>query len=352
MRSSGYRLTQVLLLAAVTVFPVLFADRFERHEWGYIVGFVCLALAMAVMEVIYDRQSAHELEQAHARQIAAAEVNHARHIAEIEMKSQRLAAQTRRGTSMSNLMKLILPTATQVEQLTGIARQLKQQNSPDLPDILNRGNAAVADVISNILKAVSEEVRAYWDAADGDVNSCLMIGRELHNCSRVQMDQLQARAHFLGYGRVLASYKAALELVSWAARDLEVPELVLPVDDPSEWAGRTHLLPGAPQAYALGQDEVIADTARIESYCPPGLEPDLRAELRTYFEKKRFRSFMSVVLHDGGPPLGVLNVQFNKVNIGGAADADKEILLQSLAHFRASLGYLLGKQRTLMEMAS
>ena len=279
MRPWTYRGVQVILFAAVTIFPVIFGDKFAKYNWRYILVFFLVVVGLGVVEIVYDTAVASEAKQ---REKEALE--------EQEAVSRRLSAQARRGKRMADLMKLMPPTAVRIENLIKIARQLKVQQSRELNDIVERGSEILKGVMEDILRAVSDEVKTYLGSADGEVNSCLMVGHEIQKCSPQEKQRLGENVKFLGYGRDLDSYKAALEIVAWGARDHEVRALVLPVEDGSNCDGKNRLIPGAPVAYALGQDEVIPDTSLIRQHCPPGLDSGIQDALFQYFAGKRFRA--------------------------------------------------------------
>src|SRR5271156_2834473 len=183
MKAGIYRAIQVFLFTAVTVLPVVLGDKFAAHDWRLIVVFLSLAISLGVVEIAYDISVANEAER---RQREALE--------EKEAVSRRLSAQARSGQSMADPINIMLPTAVIIERLITIARDLKEQNSPELAGTASRGSDILKGVMEDILRAVSEKVRVYWGADEGGVNSCLMVGHEISTCAPAELLDLEKRA--------------------------------------------------------------------------------------------------------------------------------------------------------------
>jgi hypothetical protein len=329
MRERIYRLILLLLGVAAAIFPVLFAGQLQNHALPFVAVAIGLISAAIWWQQDFDSREAKRIERI----------------------SNRLKFQEGRSATLRVMIEILTDPILLIEQEHSWTDEEKREGVQKL-------NSA----ITQILKALSKEIGVYFDeVTDGSLNTNLMIAYRTADCSPEILRRLQSSMMFMGYRRELDSYMYALELILWGREETDIPPLVLPVEDPKEEIGKRKLLPGAPAAFALNQDRFIPDTHNIEEYMRSDqdgigtdLERDVRDRVASYFKSKRFRSFASLVLRDtrNEKPIGVLNIQSDRVDRFKSGDADLETLIRSLEHYRFCLQYLLSGQRKLRGIAS
>lgn len=323
--------TRIPIVVIATAFPVVFAKHIESHEIEYIVGFVLLVATASVVEVLYDREAALELE---------------RKTSELESTRRRLQIQKARGLTMGRLIGLLSPL------MAILARKAS------LTPVEREGAAKKLDEsIVEVLKAVCEDVWTYWNgygSTEPPFKGSVMVAHKIKNCDPATLAELSKRARFLGFGRDLDSYAHALDVVQWSDTNPQFVPIAIPVEDENSPGGKKRLLPGAPTAFALGEDIVISDTSDLQEHSGPDLGQDLLREEQEYFDSKKIRSMACLILHEipekkqNQNRMGVLNIHSEKVDILGTTKQEQLTIVQSLEQYRVALEYLLDGQRQLI----
>jgi hypothetical protein len=325
---------RLILFIVFTIFPLAYGDVIkavldtqsiylrehdgrESLNWPFLV-MVILATLMGLVEAHHDRKVREQQE---------------------ERQKGRLAFQGERALTMGRLIELF-------KEMTLIVSE-EEVSSQDKVSRLD-------SILEEVLKAVCQEVRAYHSyrgREDLTIRANVMIPYPSDSCPRNVQDRLK----FRGYGRDVTSYRFILWLLLWSEQDPEVAPIALPVEDTTILRGRNRLLPGAPAAFALGQDFVIQDTSKIEDHVAalgPDLEPDVLQELRDYCREMPFRSFASLVLKAGEKPIAVLNIQSSLRNVFGEGAAEEKTVASLIGDYRIILQHLLLEQLKLQGMAS
>jgi hypothetical protein len=328
---------RIPIVVIATAFPVVFAKHIESHEIGYIAGFVLLVAFGAAVEVLYDREVASE-KVLYDRGVAS----------ELEGARRRLQAlKAARGLTMRRLLELLSP-------LMGVLANRASLS----PDQRKTAAQALDKSIVEILKATCEDVWTNWNEAGSTAapfKASVMVAHKLEGCDPARLADLKSRVKFVGFGRDdLTSYKHILDVQLWSDDEnpLFVP-IAIPVEDEGSARGVKKLLPGAPTAFAQGDDVVISDTHELQGYCGPDLESDVLKEEQDYFESRKIRSMACLVLHENGDKkqnqnrMGVLNIHSDKVNVFGSTKQEQLTIIQSLAHYRTALEFLLDGQQQL-----
>jgi hypothetical protein len=314
--------TRIPIVVIATAFPVVFARHIEAHELEYILGFVLLVALGAAVEVFYDREAASELEGAR----------------------RRLQFQKARGLAMARLLALLSP----VMGVLGIKSSLSVAQKEAAKKKLDES-------IIEVLKAVCEEVWTYWNGyggTDPPFKGSVMLAHRIKGCDPATLAGLSRVVEFLGHGRELDSYEHVLEVIQWSDTNPQFKPINIPVEEDT-LDGKRWLLPGAPTAFALGEDVVISDTHDLQKHSGADLDQRLLQKERDYFDSKRIRSMACLVLHEASDKkqnqnrMGVLNIHSEKVNLLGTTKQEQLTIIQSLEHYRVALEYLLDGQRQL-----
>jgi len=196
------------------------------------------------------------------------------------------------------------------------------------------GTVGRDNVARQILRSIKAVVIAYQEKGTNvkvNVNYMVAIPRnalESSEWSKVRFSFGDAKrySHFLA----LRAY----------AEDTEVEDFLLPVEDRNDLQNAKLTLPGAPKAFVTCQNQFIGDTTKIEY--PRGLPKDIIAGMKTYFEGKGFKSFVSLnIFQGGGKRLGVLNVDSNKPEVFGTSENQRDEIMLLLSPFCLLLGQIL-----------
>jgi hypothetical protein len=328
---------RIPIVVIATAFPVVFAKHIESLDIGYIVGFILLVAFGAGVEVLYDREV--EAEKVIYDQGVASELEGARR----RLQAQKAA----RGLTMRGLLELLSP-------LMGV---LANQGSLSL-DQKKTAAQALNKSIQKILKATCEDVWTNWNepgSTAAPFKASVMVAYKIENCDPTRLAELKGRLKFVGFGRDdLKSYRHILDVQLWSDDDnpLFVP-IAIPVEDESDARGVKRLLPGAPTAFAQGEDVIISDTHELQGHFGPDLEADALKEERDYFDSRKIRSMACLVLHENPDKkqnqnrMGVLNIHSDKVDGFGTTEAEQLTIVQSLAHYRTALEFFLDGQQQL-----
>jgi hypothetical protein len=321
---------RIPIVVIATAFPVVFAKRIESLEIKYIVGFILLVAIGAVVEVLFDREAASELE---------------RRTAELEATRRRLQIQKARGLTMARLLGLISP-------LMAILARKSLLTPAEREAAARKLDAPIVEV----LKAVCEDVWTYWygyGSTEPPFKGSVMVAYRIGDCDKTILLELSKRIKFLGFGRDLDSYAHALDVVQWSDTNPQFVPIAIPVEDENSPEGIKRLLPGAPTAFARGEDVVVSDTHNLREHAGSDVEVDLLRKEQEYFDSKRIRSMACLLLHEASDKkqnqnrIGVLNIHSEKVDILGTTKQEQLTILQSLEHYRVALEYLLDGQRQL-----
>lgn len=329
---------RIPIVVIATVFPVAFAKHIDSHDIRYVAGFVSLVAVAAAVELLYDRASASE-KTLHDSEAAAA----------LERASFRLKAQrAARGLAMRRLLELLSPVMGVLASKNTLSNEQKKAAAQSLDES-----------IVEILKATCEEVWTNWNepgSAAAPFQSSVMVAYKVNKIPA----EVRERLRFVGIGREdLKSYKHVLDVELWS--DDENPfftPIAIPVEDENSQRGMKKILPGAPTAFAKGDDVVISDTADLAGHCGTDLESDVRKEEHEYFESRKIRSMACLVLHKPRDKklsenrMGVLNIHSDRVDGFGTTKQEQITIIQGLAHYRAALEFLLDGQQQLTTEAS
>ncbi len=339
-----YAFLRIIVALLFAIFPLIFGSKLNALEWSYVLPFAALAAGVAVTEVLYDRDEAAK----DKKKLKEAED-------ELRVVSHRLDRQRERGLSMARLMQVMIPPTIKLEKLRDVIEELKKQGKADPTEIHGflQGGLAIANaVIVEILKAVAEEVRAFWDAEADSVKTNLMLAYKIRGCPSDLLERLRGITKFMGAGRELESYHYVMELALWGVPDPEIPAVAVPVDNAANGMLKLQLIPGAPTALALLTDQVVPDTKEILSLAARELASNVQLELTAYFEGKKIRSFACLVLREKEYPIGVLNIQWTSTDILGQGNKDEDTIIKSIEQYRYCLEQLIGNQHRLQAAAS
>jgi hypothetical protein len=114
----------------------------------------------------------------------------------------------------------------------------------------------------------------------------------------------------------------------------------LPVEILPEPGKPDCVLPGAPFAFRQNKIVSVEDTSRIDY--PKGLPGPQVAELKSYFESKKFKSFLCVpILGREGMPVGVLNIDSGQKAAFGTEQDELESLSATVIPFCMLLGVII-----------
>jgi hypothetical protein len=335
-----YAILRVVLIVVLAATPFYAGNELETHNWRWMAPFLVVTGVLAVVEILEAKDARTELDQARK---------------ELEVVRHRLNRQRERGSSMSRLMGVVIPPLIKLEKLTEMVAELKKQgkSSPAEIDELVKAGIESADAhIKQLLVAVEEEVRAFWDLPENSIKSNLMIAYRISACSPDALTRLSDIVDFCGFGRELKNYHTVLELTIWGTPDPQIPPLAIPVEDPTVEGSEKRLIPGAPMAFALKEDTVVHDTQKILSFVPEKLDQQVRDRLVEYFSGKRVRSFVCLTLKEDARPIGVLNIQSDRINICGPEGEEKGTITKGVEHYRLCLEQLIASQRKLRDRAS
>ncbi len=314
---------RIPIVVLATAFPVVFAKHIESRELTYVVVFILVVAGAAVAEHYYDRAVASQLENAR----------------------RRLQMQTAAGPTMARLLEV-------VSQL----RATLQQKASLTPDQRAAVAKNVEESIVEVLKALCANVWSYWNSSgstEGPFFGSVMRAYETNACDAATLAKIKERTKFIGYGRDLASYKHVLDVLFWSDTSPQFTPVAIPVEDENSDRGRKRLLPGAPTAYALGEDVIISDMRYLPKYSGLELEEDLLQQEREYFDQKKIRSMVCLVIRATRDKklnqnrIGVLNIHSDKVNLLGSSEQEQKTIIQNLEHYRVALEYLLDGQQQL-----
>jgi len=356
-----YEVLRVCLVIAIAAFPIAVRHQLEALNWWYVSPFLALTGILAVVEFLYDREKVKTSKK---------ELDDARNA--LDETKHRMEHLRERGLSMAHLMGKLLPTMLRIEKtIEGVHDQVEENDEAKRRDKATpaeiRQFVRVAidlsdQVILDLLKAVAEEVRAYWAKPADSVNSNLMVAHRVKECEPAEMARLKGLPglkgrEFLEFRRGPESYEHLLELTHWGTPDPAVPSLVLPVEGPdsgdvSSDGWREHLIPGAPTALALQTDVVVDDTIGIEKDFPSKLDQHVKDSIVKYFHGKAVRSFMCMVILDGALPIGVLNIEATWPQICGPLGKETSNLTKSIDHYRFCLLQLISGQRRLEKLVA
>ena len=350
-----YAYLRICLVVFIAGYPILVRHQLEDLKVWYVTPFLLAAGLLAFVEYRYDRekeaQSKKDLTEARAK---------------LEETQHRIEHLRERGLSMAHLMSRVLPTMLKIEKaVEGVRDQVEEKDenkkrerasAEETRQFVGQSLALSDEVMIELLKAVAEEVRAYWSLPADSVNSNLMVAHRVQECGPTELARLKEvrglkGREFLEFRREPESYQYMLELVFWGTPDPEVPVLVLPVEGPDprdasdSW--RDHLIPGAPTALARHGDVVVDNTTEIQKDTPPKLEQHVKDNIVKYFQDKSVRSFMCMVLVDGKEPIGVLNIESKSPEICGPAHSEVNNITRSIDHYRFCLVQLIQGQRRL-----
>ena len=254
-RNSTLGWTRIGIVIVGTAFPVVFAKRIEEVNLWFVIGFVLLVAIGAVVEYFYDREAEADLESARSR--AEAELENAR---------RRLQLQVNAGPTMAKLLAVVEIASV------GAAPEKRSSFTDEERAAFAKG---LEQSIVEVLKAVCASVWTYWNAS-GSVTSpfygSVMRAYNTETCGPAKLAELKSRAQFLQYKRDdLKSYKHVLDGMFWSDTNPQFVPIAIPVEDETSVDGMRLLLPGAPTAYATGQDVIISDTEDFEHICGPEL---------------------------------------------------------------------------------
>jgi hypothetical protein len=302
---------------------VVFAKHIESLDVIFLVGFLVLVVAAAGVERLHDRRVAAELEDAR----------------------RRLQIQKARGLTMGRLLGLVSPVAAVLafrESLDAAQREAAKER--------------IGESITEVLKAVCEDVWTYWNeygSAEAPVKASVMVAHATASCDPATLGQLSSRAQFVSFGRDLSSYKHVLDVVYWNDSNPQFAPIAIPVEDENSPQGRKRLLPGAPMAFALGEDVVIPDTRDLRGHTGSDVDPDVLREDQEYFDSRKIRSMACLLLHEARDKKqnqnrrGVLNIHSDKIDVLGTSPQEQQTIIGSLEHYRMALEYLLDGQHQL-----
>jgi hypothetical protein len=339
-----YAFLRVLLIVILAAFPLFAGKELEGHNWKWAGPFLGLTGLLAVIEILFDRREAKD---------ATAKLDNAKR--ELETLQKRLDHQKKFGLSMQRLIDVMLPATNNLDLFTAMVGELKtkgQAGEDEIRQLVEDGVETTNNSIRKILVGAEQEIRAYWSWNEDSVKCNLMVAHRVKDCSPEVVEDLKQKAHFLGYGRELGNYHTVLELTLWGTPDPQIPPIAIPVEDPTRPGSEDWLIPGAPQAFALKEDTVVSDTAKISELFPKELDHQTRQQIVDYFRGKRLRSFVCLVLQEGAQPIGVLTIQSDNVDICGPGGRDKGTIAMSMAHYRFCLQQLIAGQQKLRESAS
>jgi len=306
-----------------TAFPVVFAKHIESFELTFLIGFLMLVAAASGVELLYDRKVAAELEDAR----------------------RRLQIQKARGLTMGRLFGLVSPVAAVLAYKDSLTPAQKEAAK-------NR----IDESIVQVLKAVCEEAWTYWNpfgSAEAPVQGSVMVAHATATCGPAILAELDARAKFVSFGRGLSSYKHVLDVVFCSESSPKFVPIAIPVEDENSPQGIKRLLPGAPTAFATGEDVIIPDTRDLRGHTGSDVDPDVLREDQGYFESRKIRSMACLLLHETRDKkqsqnrVGVLNIHSDRVGVLGTSRQEQQTIIGSLEHYRVALEYLLDGQRQL-----
>ncbi len=330
---------RILLAVTATVFPIAFAPKIEALNWVYLLIFGVLAGSVAILEIYLDRRTSDELEA--TRQQLEQER------ARLSTQKERLKLQEARGLAMARLLDLPKPVVLLLENQAILTTP---QEKKAVFDRLHAAN-------EQIMQMVCREVSAYYkESEEPKVDASLMLGVPISQIDLIEQTQmlpvdLKNRVQFREWGRDIASYRFVLDMILVSATSLVFGPIALPVEDAANAKGKRKLLPGAPSAFAQGRDQIIPDTSAIKSYAGPDLATDVLEDQVRYFESKGIRSMLCLVLRGAHDPIGVLNIQSDRIDLFRDDNESREFIT-GIAHYRDCFQYVMAGQRRLLGLAS
>lgn len=193
-----------------------------------------------------------------------------------------------------------------------------------------------------VLRGIRAIVDYYYDKSDDfRINACYMLA---YPTTRMPPG-VEKRLQFKQKTRPIANYAYVLDLVMWAEDRSDLPkELAIPVEDPSDDETRLGLLPGAPQAFAMGEIVVVQDTHNLGNYFRDQgryVDPKVKEDQLQFFTRYNFRSFACFPLEHEGSKKGVLTIQSNEPHIFGKNNQHQKLVSDLLKPMRDSLTILI-----------
>lgn len=195
----------------------------------------------------------------------------------------------------------------------------------------------IDNALKTILKMIRVVVAAYFGSKDDlQINANIMVAVPLN---RNDFDSypglvfMDARKHFY-------AYKCLLILTQWAVGDQNPrTNFAVPVH-----RDRTQVLFGAPKTYLTGETQIIGNTKdEAELSVLSSNQPsEISEQIRRYFlEQTDFCSFASWRLMYQEEPVGVLNVQSNRVDTFEDGSLYRRDIIGYIEPFCALLGMIV-----------
>ncbi|MDR4468970.1 MAG: hypothetical protein MRJ68_11865 [Nitrospira sp.] len=194
----------------------------------------------------------------------------------------------------------------------------------------NSSEDAIEAILSNLA-----HLTAYFDGIHGSsrygVN--VMVFEDFATIDSARSDYLFNEAKFKESGISKQALKGVLTtdrryaftLTQEIELDSSTPQLILPIpshDQLKDHAGRTTVLPGAPEAFCNGEHRYCDDTAGLENLCrETGLRQEIAEKVDTYFKEygQNIKSFLSLPISipsdSGVKRVGIVNIHSNRKNM-------------------------------------
>jgi len=310
---------RIPIVVLATAFPVVFAKHIESLELTFLGAFILVVAGAAVAEHYYDREAEAELDDAR----------------------RRLQLQTNAGPTMARLLAVV----------EAVSRASSEKRGSFTAEQSQAFAKIVEESIVEVLKAVCTSVWTYWNSPgshEPNFFGSVMYAYDPATCGVEKIGELERRAKFLQYKRSdLRSYKRMLDVLFWSDDIPQFVRIAIPVEDENSDEGRKLLLPGAPTAYALGEDVVIPDTHDLRKHSGSNLPDYVLKQEQEYFDQRKIRSMACLILHakrdkkENQNRMGVLNIHSEKVNLLGSSEEEQKTLIQCLEHYRGALEYLV-----------
>lgn len=184
----------------------------------------------------------------------------------------------------------------------------------------------------NILVAIEAVVMAYHKRREG-----LKIGVNYMRACRCAeaAEDLKARVRFREGEWADFDYLLVLEQYT---DDQAAESFALPVRKDAKGA-ELYLLPGAPAAFFMKSTIIVDDTRKIT--LPKNLSATAAREIREYFARKAFKSFMSMTIIHNASQCGVLNIEASHEYAFGKKSEDREAIASLVSPLCHLLGFLI-----------
>ena len=188
------------------------------------------------------------------------------------------------------------------------------------------------DIIEHeILQAVANLTRKLLD--DSSVTANYMRAHSANHCpARIKAHLCFAFGNHERYSHYLSLVQSSTN------RDRE--SIALPVEPNESLGNHECILPGAPFAFRRNRPIYIPDTEQIEY--PVELPHDIVQALRDYFQRKTFKSFLSLpIVGKEGLPIGILNIDSHRKAAFGKKWEESEFISTTVLPICALLGTII-----------